>query len=129
MFPTGCITIHGHSATVLTVPTSEHNSYRHRIDSILLPTYLVLQWVWVSKNGGGQCGEGVTVEDGVQWNLRTTDALGAGLLSFVELERLSLSQRLALSKLAPRPRYVWLASSPGFPVWVRLLHCVQPKPR
>ncbi len=63
----------------------------------------------------------------VQWNLRTTDALGAGLLSFVE--RLSLSRRLVLSKLAPRPRYVWLASSPGFPVWVRLLHCVQPKPR
>ncbi len=63
----------------------------------------------------------------IQWNLRTTDALGAGLLSFVE--RLSLSRRLALSKLAPRPSYVWLASSPGFPVWVRLLHSVQTKPR
>ncbi len=53
------------------------------------------------------------------------DTLGAGLFSFVE--RLSLSRRLTLSKLAPRPRYVWLASSPGFPVWVRplQLHAAQ----
>ncbi len=52
----------------------------------------------------------------LQWNLWITDTLGTGFLSFVE--RLSLSQRLALSKLAPRPRYVWLASSSGFPAWV-----------
>ncbi len=63
----------------------------------------------------------------VQWNLRITDTLGTGLLSFVG--RLSLSRRLALSKLAPRPRYVWLASFPGFTGWVRPLHCVRPKPR
>ncbi len=48
-----------------------------------------------------------------------TDTLGTGLLSFVG--RLSLSRRLALSNLAPRPCYVYLASSPGFTVWVHLL--------
>ncbi len=36
----------------------------------------------------------------VWWNLWITDSLGTGLSSFVE--RLSLSRRLALSKLAPR---------------------------
>ncbi len=57
----------------------------------------------------------------LQWNLRITDTLGTGLLSFVE--RLSLSRRLALSKLAPSPSYVSIASSPGFPVWVGLSFC------
>ncbi len=57
----------------------------------------------------------------LQWNLRITDTMGTGLLSFVE--RLSLSRRLALSKLAHSPRYVSIASSPGFLVWVGPSSC------
>ncbi len=49
----------------------------------------------------------------IQWYLLMTETLGTGFLSFVGW--VSLPRRLALSKLAPRPHYVWLASSPGFP--------------
>ncbi len=47
--------------------------------------------------------------------------------SLVLCREVVLISEFGIERLAPRPRYVWLASSPGFPVWVRplTLHAAQ----
>ena len=56
-----------------------------------LPKMQLCPWYIAKGKGGGKNGPHPPPQPGIQWNLRTKDTLGTGLLSFVR--RLSLSRR------------------------------------